>query len=569
MRVRVDLCPAAAAPRLLALLLLILASGIAAAARAQTPTPTPPAPAAYLRFDEAGGSRNYYVEVDMLQPLAAGRPIRASLRNMSGDGRKLISTTPEPSPLGANFFRFPLSKPEADILKEVSNYRVFVDSFPAAVGNQTVEQEADAPVVVEITARLSANPQCEMFALNVQQIADNPHADERFNKIEQHLRANLGTLTRAQFSQNDGNTFDPIGVEAERILPVIPGDTASFFDPNLPRVKRQLFVCMDYTEARPPGAFFLRLIPDAAAPPELRRGRPSGTFSGPAVADATNKERNPEDFVDVGLSLTSSVKDHKRTTRGTADVYFEPVHDYRTVGTLGRHGGWVQVVTPFYLDAKVSTGKITEDTLALNTINFGFNYEFRHYLNTKAYPDVLNHSLDFEHTSDRDFKQDEFKFVYEFRPSFGAVNRPLGSALNLIGDEVVPDEGDKFGIEFLPVVGFELGRTYRVRDPAEFEGVSRNLRRLYVGGQMAFDLTKYVRLSVSDFFYVRGENPDDRTENYFNGTVEAPLGRIGDTRAAHALFFSFERGERPPFTNPSVNVLKFGYRIRARGLLIN
>ena len=84
---------------------------------------------------------------------------------------------------------------------------------------------------------------------------------------------------------------------------------------------------------------------------------------------------------------------------------------------------------------------------------------------------------------------------------------------------------------------------------------------------MTFGLTKYVELSLQDLFYVRGENPKDRTENYFVGSIEAPLSRIGNLWAAHALFLSFERGEQAPFTNPSVNIFKFGYRIRARDLI--
>ena len=84
---------------------------------------------------------------------------------------------------------------------------------------------------------------------------------------------------------------------------------------------------------------------------------------------------------------------------------------------------------------------------------------------------------------------------------------------------------------------------------------------------MTFELTKYIKLSLKDLFYVRGENPKDRTENYFVGSVEAPLDILGNSRAAHALFFSFERGEQPPFSNPSANVLKVGYRIRARRLI--
>jgi hypothetical protein len=314
---------------------------------------------------------------------------------------------------------------------------------------------------------------------------------------------------------------------------------------------------------------------NAPAYPELHFGTIELDDKGPDGADASEEKRGSEDFLALGLTLTSSVEEEEqadkttkrvRTTRGVMDLYFAPILNMRTVKAVGETGGWVQVFTPFYIDSKISTGKITEDTLALNRVELGSTYEFRQY-RIKGYSDLFRHALSFKHNSDRDFKQDEVKFVYEFQPIFGKVNRPLGSALNILNGEPVPDTTDKFGYEVVPILGVELGRTYRVRDPKEFEGTSRNVRRFYFGGSMTFDLTKYVQLSLADLFYVRGEDPKDRTENYFAASLEAPLGRIGKLRAAHALFLSFERGEQAPFTTPSVNILKFGYRIRARDLI--
>lgn len=87
----------------------------------------------------------------------------------------------------------------------------------------------------------------------------------------------------------------------------------------------------------------------------------------------------------------------------------------------------------------------------------------------------------------------------------------------------MPNENDKFGLQIVPIVGLEIGRTYRVRNPSDFAGVSRNVRRFYFGADLTFDLTKYVQLSVKDLFYIRGENPMDRKENYFVASMEAPI----------------------------------------------
>ena len=79
---------------------------------------------------------------------------------------------------------------------------------------------------------------------------------------------------------------------------------------------------------------------------------------------------------------------------------------------------------------------------------------------------------------------------------------------------------------------------------------------------MALNLTPHVTLSLSDIFYVRGEAPAHRGRNYFNGTVEAPLGNL-IRNTAQSVFFSWERGTQPPFATPAVNALKFGYRVRS------
>ncbi len=570
---------AAAAATTLALLL-----PFAVTAALTVPRPAPPtapsavreqAPKAFLRF-KPGPPRSYYVEVYMMTPLDGGdlSKVRASLRDR-GQPKKLISTDVQPSsvtmPTGVvTNFIIPAPLPETEILQNFANYEVFVDAYPSAGVNKDPEIKVamDVDVFVDVNPG-NRNGACpRRVSLTAVQVSDTPEGAARFHAVNNFLSSpNVAqTLT--------ANVTDENGATKPRTVKPLPTPTHS--DPAAPK---DLTVCLDFSPPPPPGKYKLSLTFNPPAEPELMRaGLEKGGLFGPNVPDASAEKRDSKDFLDLGLSLTSSVADEEqpdkttkrvRTTRGIADLFFAPLLNYRTVGAVGDKGGWVQVITPFFIDAKVSTGKITKDTLALNRVNLGLDYEFRHYLNTRAYPNLLRHAFNFKHTSDRDFKQDEAKLVYEFQSIFGALNRPLGSALNILGDEVVPDEGDKFGLEIVPTVGVELGRTYRVRDPKEFEGVSRNVRRFYFGGTMNFELTQYVRLSVNDLFYVRGETPNDRFKNYFMGSVEAPLGRLGKSerfRSAHSLFFSFERGEQPPFSDPAVNILKFGYRIRARGL---
>lgn len=527
----------------------------------------PPKPEAYLRFHESNGTRRYYVAVYVKAPLVGEiAQIRASLRDQGKD-KKLISTNVEQAPAGDDStFTISLGLSEEEIFKQLTNYKVFVDAYPSTKGVEDYEISPVLDVNISFDARA---PQCrKQTSLQVEQVSKTQYGARRFKEITAYLsRPNVEKSVRATLTQPPS--------------PPQPRTVTSVSPPSAGVNTNGLLVtsCIEFGETPPPGDYTLSVSFNESAPPALHYAKLEGDGSGPGVPDATAEERGAQDFLDLGLTLTSSVKEETqpnmtarrvRTTRGVADLFFAPLLNLRTV-TAKNEGGTVQVFTPFYIDAKVSTGKITEDTLALNRIELGSTYEFRDY-NTKAYADLFRHALSFKHSSDRDFKQDEFKFTYEFQPIFGALNRPLGSAPNIMNEEVVPNTTDQFGLEIVPILGVEIGRTYRVKDPTQFAGVSRNVRRFYFGGSMAFDLTKHVRLELKDLFYVRGENPNDRTENYFVGSLEAPLDWIGKNegtvRAAHALFFSFERGEQAPFSNPSVNVLKFGYRIRARGLLL-
>lgn len=551
-------------------LLSLLLAGLLPAAHGQT-TEAARDPEAYLRHETASSSSatNFYVEVYMFSPLASGRnvaDIRAALRDT--DKGRLLSTTVVPSLEGSSNFRITVTEPEADIIKQMSNYVVFVDSYPAEGGSV----DKQIKVGVDVTIKVEANARCvtpnQPFSITVTRETDFPYALRRIEEVRNFLAQSDAPrhITAKILVKNKL----PEGRDVRRL---------TLFQTNTDALgMKEFFACVELVQSPPAGESELSLDFREPAPFELRQQTLKFGLNNVSTPN-TSEKRTLEDFLDLGLTLSSSVKDEKqddgttareRTTRGVMDLFFAPILNLRKVKARGA-GGVVQVFTPFFIDSKISTGKITEDTLALNRVNLGSTYEFRHFPNTNAYPDLMRHMLNFQNTSDRDFKQAEWKFSYEFQPLFGAINQPLGSAPDIVSGKVAPNQGDNFGLEIVPILGIELGRTYRVRNPEDFEGVSRNVRRFYFGVNMTFDLTRHLRLSLLDRFYVRGETPNDRGRHYFMGSIEAPLVAFGSAkrRAAHALFLSFERGDQPPFSNPSVNVFKFGYRIRARGAIIN
>ena len=292
-------------------------------------------------------------------------------------------------------------------------------------------------------------------------------------------------------------------------------------------------------------------------------------------------DRALERNVDLGVTLTSSVADEKvpatatepettvrkRTTRGVWDVRFAPWLD--VLHPIIRDNKWMHFLTPFYINANAATGKIEEDTLSLNRVLLGFEGELRYRdVDEDKWPDgsrrlrkVDTHRLIYglTHASDRDFKQKEFRGKFEYKPIIWKFNNPIN--LNYQVEHGERHYGT-FGYSFLPTLGFEIGKTYSRRNPAEAVKPSDTVRRGYFGLDMSLDVTKRMTFSVSDTFYLRGETPDDRGRNYFKGEVQAPLGRLY-RNSVHGLFFSFERGDKPPFASPGVNAFKFGYRIQA------
>ncbi|MFL6332940.1 MAG: hypothetical protein ACJ754_06295 [Pyrinomonadaceae bacterium] len=338
-------------------------------------------------------------------------------------------------------------------------------------------------------------------------------------------------------------------------------------------------ICLKFEEALPTKKFDAEMtLNDANRPPEVDAVVSGEGLTGRTIFAADDSlERN----VDLGVTLSSSVANEdvpatasepattirRRTNRGALDLKFKPWLDI--VHPIIEDNKWLHYFTPFYLDANVATGKITEDTLALNRITFGFEGEARYRKTRGSEPDsdedfrkIVTHRITYgaTHASDRDFKQDEFTGKIEYKPVIWKLNSPinLNYTLNSRGEE----SPGKFGYSFLPTFGFEVGRTYHRNNPAPAVKPSDTVRRFYVGLDMGLDVTQHLTFGVTDTFYWRGETPNDRARNYFKGGFEAPLGELFKS-AVHGFFLTFERGDLAPFATPSVNALKFGYRIQA------
>ena len=104
-------------------------------------------------------------------------------------------------------------------------------------------------------------------------------------------------------------------------------------------------------------------------------------------------DRGLERNLDMGVTFTSSVaeverenpltklkeKVVERTSRGVFDVRLSPWLYLGRKKEFDRNQKWYHYFDPFFLDAAVSTGKIDTDTLSMNRVIFGAEYEWRYY----------------------------------------------------------------------------------------------------------------------------------------------------------------------------------------------
>jgi hypothetical protein len=313
--------------------------------------------------------------------------------------------------------------------------------------------------------------------------------------------------------------------------------------------------------------------PDELSSPITGKFKGVGTIATPSAAksgdDRKLELREFKSNLDAAIAFTTSVQDkqvgrtrvRQRDSNTVFDLMFAPILN-KALDVDAVH-----LLTPFFIDAKVSNGKITEKSLSLNRILIGTEYSIRWRPDDGTFNKYI-FAFQGVNASDRDFKRAEAKLAFEFRPLFNKWNDPLGVQYVEPAPPtiLIPENGPKdiptgwFGYQIQPFAGFELGRVYRAKRTAfTTEDTDRNLRRFYFGTDMLFNITRHANLKLSDTFYFRGESRSGRERNYFKGEVEIPL--LISTRTAQSVFFSFERGDLPPFVSPSVNSLKIGYRI--------
>jgi hypothetical protein len=372
---------------------------------------------------------------------------------------------------------------------------------------------------------------------------------------------------------------------------------------------RFLSACINAAEGLPNEDFNIKVkfgnedVPPEIKQPLIKTGMPGNPLqASPGKPDDSKVgQRLIERDLDAAITFSSSVEDkqkpnpdpnvsstitvRERTTRATLDLRLAPagtrsfllainapgVNNTRTTGRTSAH---YFLMTPFFVDAKVSTGKIEKDTLSLNRVVLGTQTEYQYLYNNETFPTYFRLLSRFSSASDRDFKQAEYKGTFEFRPVLSVLNHPLVSSQTAQSQVIIDDDNknapltfissQKGGYEFVPFFGGEIGRTYARRNPAPAVKPSDTVKRVYVGADITLNPINRTTLSASDTLYFISGSAQKERANYFIATASFLLIKFFNSpQAGHSLFISFERGQQPPFDGPGVNAVKIGYRIQA------
>lgn len=544
-------------------------------------------PEAFLRWDFA--QNKYYIavkadeDIDTTSTAYLGR-IRAAIYQ---DGKLITAPTASASDgMGSDFTLFFDNTAWTDRAKALT---LAIFSYPIKTG----EGGFLAPVNIEFSVAVKQNSSfCERgFAILVDSEKYQPNITG--TSTPEEIKRNLYLLRRAVLVQSSIVSNPPKarieGYNSDGVLPAAVRIGKTVANP----ASASFSVCSD-VETKVEGFYDLELsfqqLPPAADPPvelankllKLKIQVLSHKLPDAKTLDDAPKstgKRPLDDNLDVQVVFTSSVKDEVRAgvptrfrdTKWKGGIRFAPLLNALKEPDIDNNIFYF--FTPVFVDARISSGKITKDTLSLNRIYIGSEFEIRHYSNPSTYPSYQRWIVRAQNASDRDFKQVEFTGGLEFQPVFSKLNRPLKWDVRSRKPTLNPDPKAApinysntmgFGYQFLPQIGFQLGKTYRDKNSIATINKTDFVRRFYLGGTLNLDLTSYVRLSITDTLYFRGERPESVRHNYFNGTVEVPLPTWSNS-IGNAFYVSFERGGQPPFAATDVNSFTAGYRLQWTG----
>ena len=280
---------------------------------------------------------------------------------------------------------------------------------------------------------------------------------------------------------------------------------------------------------------------------------------GTSQALAAGKDRDPvrTNVVEVGGSYSTSInldqdptstKPPKRKTDGTLDLRLATPTNYFK-DEIEKWWSW----TPVQFDGTISTGKLTGDNLATNTMRLFTQIQRVKTVKRRSDRDWLRFTGEGGAAADRDLRTIEYTGSADFRYSPAFLFRTLS-------DNPLPGRAPTLLVEFMPA-GIELGKREVRRDP--IFPADDFVRRFRFAEKLELQLPPYLQFKIEDRSWIRGEVPRNKFRNYFVTTLTFFPAKLNSNSSA-GVFLSYERGVLPPFSTARTSALKIGFRVRRK-----
>lgn len=273
----------------------------------------------------------------------------------------------------------------------------------------------------------------------------------------------------------------------------------------------------------------------------------------------TSKERDPirTNVIEAGGSYNTSIKlDPDPTTNKKPERETQGSFDLRlaapTITFDDRITRWY-TWTPVQLDALVSTGKLTGDSVSTNSMRLFTQLERVYAVHRERGIDFFRIVGEGGVSADRDLRVLEYTGVADFRYNPAFLNRVLNK-------DAIPDLARTLRVEFVPF-GVELGHRQVRRDPLFLS--DDFIRRFRFAGKLELMRPPFFQFVIENRSWWRGEVAERKFKNYFNTELTIfPAGLRQNFSAG--VFLSYERGSLPPFTTQRISTFKLGFRVRRK-----
>jgi len=292
-------------------------------------------------------------------------------------------------------------------------------------------------------------------------------------------------------------------------------------------------------------------------PLELVKNGVTGKISITPLGAAQDRDPIRTNVIEAGGSFNTSIKlDADPATNKKPDRENQATADLRLASksvTFADKTRSFWTWTAAQLDAQVSSGKITIDSLSTNTLRGFTQIQHVRAIERKEGIDFFRFVGEGGAAADRDLRVIEYTGLGDLRYNPAILNRVLDR-------DPLPDHAKRIIVELTPF-GFEVGHRQVRRDP--LFASDDFIRRFRAAAKLQLDLPPHFQFAIENRCWWRGEVEKDRFRNYFTTSFTIVPGKLS-TNSSLGIVLSYDRGSLPPFSTPRESAFKIGLRFRRK-----